>query len=287
MDELAHSDAIRLRKFEEIIRQYNINDDFAYRLRALEGFEIVIIIDDSASMRTPILDPKQYALSASQRLITRWDELKHMTSIVVDLAAILDPDGIDIFFLNRPPVLHVFDSRQLDEVFSQLPLGSSPITRVLSYVLDLKRSRVNDRKLMILIATDGVPTDANGQVDIIGLEKVLRHERYPAMDKIYVTFIACTDDVQSVAYLNHLDKTIPYIDVLDDYESEKKEILAVQGKHFPFSYGDYVVKLLLGSVDSWFDYLDEKKVKPMPPSKNQRGGLLSNPERENRSCTIS
>jgi len=35
-----------------------------------------------------------------------------------------------------------------------------------------------------------------------------------------------------------LDKTIPNLDVVDDYKSEKQEILKVQGKDFPFSYGD-------------------------------------------------
>ncbi|CAF4159138.1 unnamed protein product, partial [Rotaria magnacalcarata] len=109
----------------------------------------------------------------------------------------LDPDGIDIFFLNRQPLLHVFDPAQLYETFSQLPDGPTPITRLLSYVLNLKRSHVNDRKLLILIATDGVPTDENGKNDLDGLEKVLRYERYPSIDRIFVTFIACTDDLES------------------------------------------------------------------------------------------
>ncbi|CAF4382814.1 unnamed protein product, partial [Rotaria sordida] len=56
------------------------------------------------------------------------------------------------------------------------------------------------------------------------------------------------------------DKAIPNLEVIDDYRSEKKEILACQGKSFPFSFGDYVVKILMGGIDSWFDLLDEKKV---------------------------
>ncbi|CAF3453434.1 unnamed protein product [Rotaria socialis] len=278
---------IRLRKFEHLIHKYNINADYAFRLRALEGFEIVMIIDDSTSMRTPTIDKNRQDLSAFGQLPTRWDELKHVVSIVVDLASALDPDGIDIFFLNRQPLLHVFDSAQLDETFSQLPDGPTPITRLLSYVLNLKRSHANDRKLLILIATDGVPTDENGKNDLDGLEKVLRYERYPSIDRIFVTFIACTDDLESVAYLNHFDKKIPYVDVLDDYQSERAEILAVQGKRFSFSYGDYVVKLLLGSVDSWFDYLDEKKVDRMSSMKHQRRGAQSNSSTQNKNCTIS
>ncbi len=41
-----------------------------------------------------------------------------------------------------------------------------------------------------------------------------------------------------MSYLNDWDRTIPNLDVVDDYKSEKKEILACQGKSFPFSFGD-------------------------------------------------
>ncbi|CAF0784324.1 unnamed protein product [Adineta steineri] len=273
----------RLERFKHLIVKYNINYDFAFRLRALEGFEIAMILDDSSSMRTPVLSHNQQNLSPFDQLPTRWDELKQTVSMVIDLASTLDPDGIDIYFLNRQPLLHVVDSSQLNETFSILPNGPTPLTRVLSYVLNLKRSRVHDRKLLILIATDGLPTDENGQNDLNALEKVLRHERYPAIDRIYVTFIACTDDHASVAYLNQFDKKIPYVDVLDDYPSERAEVLAVQGKHFPFSFGDYVVKLLMGSVDQWFDQLDEKKVKLTHPEVKPQRNIAG----RKTSCTIS
>ncbi|CAF0759959.1 unnamed protein product [Adineta steineri] len=273
----------RLERFKHLIVKYNINYDFAFRLRALEGFEIAMILDDSSSMRTPVLSHNQQNLSPFDQLPTRWDELKQTVSMVIDLASTLDPDGIDIYFLNRQPLLHVVDSSQLNETFSILPNGPTPLTRVLSYVLNLKRSRVHDRKLLILIATDGLPTDENGQNDLNALEKVLRHERYPAIDRIYVTFIACTDDHSSVAYLNQFDKKIPYVDVLDDYPSERAEVLAVQGKHFPFSFGDYVVKLLMGSVDQWFDQLDEKKVKLTHPEVKPQRNIAG----RKTSCTIS
>ena len=83
-------------------------------------------------------------------------------------------------------------------------------------------------------------------------------------------------------YLNDWDKTIPNLDIVDDYASEKEEILACQGTSFPFSFGDvsgvivtqlifffiffpyfsfkYVVKILMGCVDTWFDVLDERKI---------------------------
>lgn len=261
MNHPIYENPARLEKFKNIIIKYDINYDFALRLRAIEGFDIVMILDDSSSMNTPIIDRDQRNLSPFSQLPTRWDEMKHVVSIIVDLASTLDQDGIDLYFLNRPPLLHINDSSQLNETFARLPNGPSPLTRVLHEVLNVKRAQILDRKLLVLIATDGTPTDERGESDLKRLEKVLRTERLPSMDRIYVTFIACTNDLRSVGFLNQFDKKVPYVDVLDDYQSERAEILAVQGKNFPFSYGDYVVKILMGSIDPWFDQLDEKKIR--------------------------
>lgn len=58
--------------------------------------------------------------------------------------------------------------------------------------------------------------------------------------------------------MNQWDNKIPRLDVCDDYQSEKKEVLAAQGAQFHFTHGDYCVKLLLGSIDPDMDRLDER-----------------------------
>jgi hypothetical protein len=47
------------------------------------------------------------------------------------------------------------------------------------------------------------------------------------------------------------------LDVVDDFRKEREEILVAQGHMFRFSFGDYVVKSLIGSIDSTMDRLDE------------------------------
>ena len=61
-------------------------------------------------------------------------------------------------------------------------------------------------------------------------------------------------------YLNNWDQTIPRLDVVDDFRSEKLEILRVQGSTFKFSFGDYIVKSLIGAIDPEMDSLDEVSV---------------------------
>ncbi len=62
---------------------------------------------------------------------------------------------------------------------------------VLRQVLKDKRNQSYERNLLILLATDGVPTDERERTDIHTLENVLKNERKPT-NQIPVTIIVCT-----------------------------------------------------------------------------------------------
>lgn len=235
-------------ELREVCLKYEINECFAEKIRALEGYEIVIVIDDSGSMNTVIDSQCPYG-----RANTRWQELKITTSIVIEIATVLDHNGVDVYFLNREPILGVKSASELDYTFSIPPKGYTPIVATLRKII----SKKSETPRLIIIATDGEPTDQRGQTNIPEFRRVLERERNR---NDYVTILACTDNDDTMDYLNDWDVKIPHLDVVDDYVSEKKEILAVQGNSFPFSFGDYVVKALMGGVDSWFDNLDEVKV---------------------------
>lgn len=152
--------------------------------------------------------------------------MKQIVSITVDIGSVLDPDGLDIYFLNRPPLLRVRDSSQLLPAFAQPPNGLTPITRTLRQILQAKQNEIKERKLLIIIATDGQPTDDHGTTDVDTLERVLKYER-KMPERTLVTFCACTDDEQAVGYLNKWDVKIPFVDVCDDYRSEREEVWRV------------------------------------------------------------
>jgi hypothetical protein len=63
-------------------------------------------------------------------------------------------------------------------------------------VLENKKKEIQERKLLILLATDGAPTDDQGYQNINELKHVLQHERKP-IDRVPVTIIACTGEYQS------------------------------------------------------------------------------------------
>ncbi|CAF1563811.1 unnamed protein product [Rotaria sp. Silwood1] len=235
----------RGQRLNQVIQQYEINQQFAARLYALGNCEVVLLCDDSGSMNTPLQGTNQ----------TRWDELKSLVNIVVDICAVMDSNGVDVYFLNRDPMLNVTDTRYVRQVFNTPPQGLTPLVPALRRIIAAKRNQSFEKKLLILIATDGAPTDAYGNSDVGTLEAVLRHERTP---QTYVTFLACTDDLPTVNYLSNWDKMMPNLDVMDDYRSERAEIQRTRGVNFPFSFGDYIVKSLLGSIDPWFDSLDDR-----------------------------
>ncbi|KAJ3057790.1 hypothetical protein HDU98_006064 [Podochytrium sp. JEL0797] len=77
---------------------------------------------------------------------------------------------------------------------------------------------------------------------------------------VLVAFLTCTDDDAEIGYLEHWDREIRDLDVIDDYYTERRQILAVQGQQFAFSRGDWVCKMLLGCIDTEIDGLDERRI---------------------------
>jgi len=246
----------KAQKFKRISEVFNINEYSMKKLRQIEGLEIVLLVDDSGSMNTPV---DSNAGGAFDEKKTRWEELKYTTSVIVSIASVMDPNGLDIYFLNREPVLNVTNIDQVTKAFIPPPDGPTPICPALRRILKDKASVAEERKLLIIIATDGVPTSPEGYDDRRTLEYILRNER--RLDgKVFVTFVACTDDSKTMEYLNKWDKEIKYLDVVDDYKTESMEVAKKQGSSYKFSFGDYAVKCLLGSVDETMDNLDEKKI---------------------------
>jgi hypothetical protein len=248
--------AVRLAKLREVCARHEIRPDFAAKLRQLEEYEIVALFDDSGSMGTQVKALPGTFQDPFAPVPTRWSEAKLHASITVDLAACLDPDGIDIRFLNRPGFSNVATSAQVTGAFARPPNGYTPLVRAVQGIFEEKAAVIKERKMLLIILTDGQPTDDRGHGQVREFEELMRHRP----KNVFVSIVACTDDEASVGYLNKLDRIVPGMDVVDDYASELAEIRKVQGPRFPFSFGDYVVKALLGSVDPTMDALDERKL---------------------------
>lgn len=229
-------------KFDQICQHYEISGAFVDHLRTLVNYKVVIIADDSGSMNTKT--------NYGER---RWDELCRFIQTVFSVTEMIENSPLDVYFLNRPSILNVQQLQQITDSFTLPPKGTTPIVPILRHALSQYYDE-SYRGRIIIICTDGEPTDENNKVNTSQLYNVLTCER---KYNDYVSFLACTDDDDAVDYLNHWDRVIPRVDVMDDYHNEKKEVLRAQGRHFSFTFGEYVVKTLMGAVIPALDRLDE------------------------------
>ena len=229
-----------------ILSKYEILKEMAERLRLLQDFEIVIVCDDSGSMMT-IVD-------GSQR--TRWNELCSIVKIVIEIGVIFDSNGIDIYFLNRQSYPKVKNPAQVDQAFTPNPSGYTPLVPILERIFESPLSQPGrDKKLLVFVATDGEPTDEDGNPDVPELERLMRVKR--RADTTYVSFLACTDQPVCVDYLSEWDQKMVNVDVTDDFNTERNKIWQYRGRNYRFSNGDYVVKALLGAINRQIDIINE------------------------------
>lgn len=179
---------------EDIYRQlalrHEISDEWIYKIRQqLTSFDIVLLCDDSGSMNEAVQPTPDNNFAR-----TRWEELKLTVRQLVDFAATIDQDGCDVMFLNRQGLANVRSPSAVDQLFVQPPSGRTPISRALRAVYQAKNPAANEKNLLIVIATDGAPTDDRGQIDIRTMRDVLSRERDR---RVYVQFLVCTDAVRS------------------------------------------------------------------------------------------
>ena len=220
----------------------------------LYGKEFVFLFDDSGSMRN----------TDSGATMSRWNELKQFSSNAIALASAFDPDGVDVYFLNRPKVSNVKSIAQLEQVFLKEPTDYclTPLTNKLELILHEHRQKFAKGNLILIIATDGEPRSQDGTDSVHAFTEALKKRHHTvgvsSASGIPVSIRACTNDINSISYLNKLDNDKKmYLDVCDDYQSELIEIQKVLGSDFAFTFGDFTLKVLLGSVDAWMDNTDE------------------------------
>jgi hypothetical protein len=224
-----------------VFQKHEISPQMAQKLQMLQSFKIAFIFDDSGSMNT------------IDSTISRWDELSQFANTSVEIASVFNPQGCDVYFLNRPVIRNVRDMSQLAHYFRDRPQGVTPLARTIHQCISESMQTLNGKQLLLIIATDGEPTDPMGTPNIPEFKQIL----FTRPQNVFTTIVACTNDLNSIGYLNGLDREMPRLDVLDDYKSEFAEVKRSKGPQFPFSFGDYVAKCFLGSIDPDMDRFDE------------------------------
>jgi hypothetical protein len=246
-------DQKELSKFDILVRQNELPKIVAEQLRTtLSTCDIILLCDDSSSMNSEVSEGSN-AFATNKP--TRWDELNKLAATVIKFATAINPNGIDLYFLNRDKKLNVSDLNGLQEIFSEKPNGNTNITKTLKEIYGDKRETITkDRQLLVVVITDGQPTDgtSNARTNLFNyLNRMTRS------GNVHISFAECTDDESIMEYLDGWDQQIINFDNTDDYPEEARKVKLVKGRNFKFDYTDYVIKILLATFLRQYFNLDQ------------------------------
>ena len=240
-------------QLQSILDKYEITIAEANDLVLLADYEIVFVADDSGSMQLCSVPPAERVLGTT--MPTRWGELIQTVTLIAEIACCFDSDGIDIHFLNREPLLNVTSTSvmRFTETWQRPPVGGTPLTETVRRLV--QEYSKSEKPVLFMLATDGEPNGGPGPFKTL-LKDVL--SKRITNTKMNFQILACTEDDTQVEWLNDFDDATDGIDVVDDYYSERKEVLAA-GKVRQFKRSDWAIKALLGPISSKYDKLDERR----------------------------
>ena len=172
-------------RFDQLVTQNELRPEVAAQLKqVLSTCEIVLLCDDSDSMTKPIAEEGTDAFAPKRS--TRWLELKKLAASIIDFVTAINPDGLDIYFLNRPPITKVTSIAGLQITFGTQPSGKTPLIAAINQIYYDKSTIPANKNLLIVVITDGEPTDV---LEMIFVERLSTSE---------ITFTSPLPNVQTM-----------------------------------------------------------------------------------------
>lgn len=206
---------------------------------------------------------------------TRWAEISECVEYHIRLAELLEAPtrfrylnhpgfkaGSQFFSLSEPgKAANCTASVAITNLHNAKASGCTPLTAHIYEIYDqvsqmAPELRATGRRVAVIIATDGLPTDERGyggkvfQQDFV--ESLRRLEGLP----IWLVIRLCTDEDETVEFYNDLDDQLELsIDVLDDFHAEAAEVYEANG------WLNYTLALHrlreFGYHDRLFDLIDQ------------------------------
>jgi len=177
---------------------------------------------------------------------TRWAELKGTVAWHAGLAGVLEshtvfrlvnapenvPNGQEFAVADRASDMPSAESvKQANCIMNSVtPRGFTPLTahvkRVRESIQAIRKTLENRcQQAVVVIATDGLPTDDDGEPSDVAKDMFENALKSLQPLPVWLVVRLCTDDPDVMAYYNGLDRKLEWnIDVIDDYRHEAKQI---------------------------------------------------------------
>jgi len=255
-----HSLAQRIARdgsLQRVATEWRMPLEIGMDLAKLALFDVILYCDDSGSM-------------AFEEGGSRIDDLKLIVSRVAFAASLFDDDGIQVRFMNSRVEGNGLKTEQdamnlINQVrFSGLtPLGTNLNNKILEpLVLGPARANRLQKPVLVIAITDGIPGGEARETltnVIINSCNVLRSTRYGA-DALSIQLAQVGNDMKARAFLEEIDSHPIVGDLVDctsNYEQEADD-MAKARPPVDLTPELWLVKLLLGGIDSSYDSTDEK-----------------------------
>jgi hypothetical protein len=275
-----------LDQLSEYFTQYEVPVGMINKLMALQLYRLDFIIDDSGSMNglsdvsmaeaTRFLFPGAAAHYDKHQRMTRWQEAENRLHILIDILSFIPVPCLEIHFLNASNVISlprvgkdpgVFQ-REAHEVihrtFATIDVKyKTPTHRVLSTAI--QQAGLHPEPTIIYFFTDGVPSDASTDT----VAQLLIHRPNPQHSAI--TLISCSDNDDEVDWMKEVEEIAPFCSEIDDFKTEKEEVIYDQGSAFPYTKGFWLISQLVAAINpDDLDAMDEN----LPFTKNTLDNML-------------
>jgi len=228
-------------------------------LRRLVAYDVAIICDDSGSMNLPA--------DSDNPNLSRWAELKQSVQILLRITEAMGKT-VDVYFLNRGCFYGIVSWSQIAGQFDPRPGGYTNTVAILQLVwMHRQQNQVAERPFVLHLFTDGHPTDENGNENMQTFARWMSTRQF--MQNTFIAILLCTDDEEVDAAYRPLEYRVrgqygwigatcgvPGVDVTEDYRGEKRDVLALRGQNYSFTFGDFIAKALVGVIDPMVHIID-------------------------------
>ncbi|KIW64526.1 hypothetical protein, variant [Phialophora macrospora] len=268
LDQIANRAA---QQVAQLAATWRISSEIASDIVKLALYDVILYIDDSGSM--------QFEENGE-----RIDDLKLILSRVAFATSLFDEDGIQVRFMNSPDQgNNIRSEQQVNEMiartrFSGLtPMGRELQNKILGpLVLENARRGTLRKPVLVITITDGQPTGESSsdvaKIITAASSELARNPRY-GKGALAFQFAQVGNDLKAREFLSKLDEEPSIGDIIDctsNYEVEADE-MSRANPPVQLSPELWLIKLLLGSIDSSYDTKDEK-AGARPPQQGGYGG---------------
>ena len=240
-------DNARRGRVKQLAIKHDLAPGFSSGLLKLAKYRVVALVDDSASMMTPVPVDHDHPQGT---LTTRWKRLIKLLEVVLGTACALNPGGMDIHYFNsRQPLYGIQSEAELHQYMKlRAPFQATPLVQRYQDILHEYLAGTEER-ILVLILTDGYPTRlVKGHLveETSEFEQLLRTRAGFDPARCPTSLMMCSG--VDVEWSSRLDPSIRHLDVVKEFATEENAVRRFQGGHFTFTLGDYIAKMMLGPL---------------------------------------